>query len=92
MPVSLQIDCPACGIRLRRRPGGCCPACGAAVGARVQEARRHEERMERIVAVVGTALVLAVSLLTAGVGLLEGIAVYAGAGGLMFFLARKTFG
>ncbi len=74
-----------------RKPGGKCPGCGVAVGQHVQAARDREERIERIVAVVGTAAVVVVFTMTAGVGLLEGIAAYAGAGALMFWLARKTF-
>jgi hypothetical protein len=74
-----------------RKPGGRCPSCGAAVAAHVQAARSREERIEKVVAVIGTALVLAVFALTAGLGLVEGIAAYAGAGALMFYLARKTF-
>jgi hypothetical protein len=42
-------------------------------------------------AVIATALVLLVSIFTAGLGLLEGVLVYAGAGALVFFLARRTF-
>ena len=74
-----------------RKPGGRCPSCGAPVAAHVQAARSREERIEKVVAVIGTALVLAVFALTAGLGLVEGIAAYAGAGALMFYLARKTF-
>jgi len=44
-----------------------------------------------VVAVVGTALVVAVFAWTAGLGLVEGVVAYAGVGGLMFFLAKKTF-
>jgi hypothetical protein len=61
------------------------------VAAHVQAARSREERIERVVAIIGTALVLLVFAFTAGLGLLEGIAAYAGAGALMFYLARKTF-
>ena len=74
-----------------RKPGGRCPSCGTAVTAHVQAARSREERIEKVVAVIGTALVLAVFAFTAGLGLVEGIAAYAGAGALMFYLARKTF-
>ena len=73
-----------------RKPGGRCPSCGTAVAAHVQAARSREERIEKVVAVIGTALVLAVFAFTAGLGLVEGIAAYAGAGALMFYLARKT--
>ena len=74
-----------------RKPGGRCPSCGTAVAAHVQAARSREERIEKVVAVIGTALVLAVFAFTAGLSLVEGIAAYAGAGALMFYLARKTF-
>jgi len=42
--------------------------------------------------VIGTGLVVLVFTQTAGLGLVEGILAYAGAGAVMFFLARKTFG
>ena len=74
-----------------RKPGGRCPSCGTAVAAHVQAARSREERIEKVVAVIGTALVLAIFAFTAGLGLVEGIAAYAGAGALMVYLARKTF-
>ncbi len=57
----------------------------------VEAARAREERIERVVAVVGTALVLLVFALTAGLGLIEGVLAYAGVGAAVFFLARKTF-
>jgi hypothetical protein len=74
-----------------RKPGGRCPACGTAVAAHVQAVRDREERIERVVAVVGTVLVVAVLGLSAGLGLVEGVLAYAGAGAVMFYLARKTF-
>jgi hypothetical protein len=92
VPLRSKIDCPQCGVPLLRKPGGRCPACGAEVARHVETARAREERVERVVAVIGTALVLLVFTLTAGIGLVEGIAAYAGAGMLIFFLARKTFG
>jgi len=58
----------------------------------VEAARAREERVERVVAVIGTALVVLVFALTMGLGLVEGVLAYAGAGAAMFFLARKTFG
>ena len=91
MPLRQRIDCPECGAALVRKPGGRCPACGATVTRHVEVARAREERIERVVAVVGTALVLAVSGLTAGLGLLEGVLAYAGVGAVVFFLAKKTF-
>jgi hypothetical protein len=57
----------------------------------VQAVRDREERIERVVAVVGTVLVVAVLGLSAGLGLVEGVLAYAGAGAVMFYLARKTF-
>lgn len=91
MPLTLAIDCPECGERLVRKPAGRCPSCGTPVAEHVQQARDREERIERIVAIVGTALVVATFAMTAGLGLVEGIAAYAVAGAVMFYLARKTF-
>lgn len=91
MPLRLEIDCPECGERLVRKPAGRCPSCGARVAEHVQAARDREERIERVVAVVGTGLVVLTFALSAGLGLLEGIAAYAVAGAVMFYLARKTF-
>ena len=91
MPLRQKIDCPGCGAPLVRKPGGRCPACGAGVTEHVEHARRREERIERVVAVVGTALMLLVFLSTAGLGLVEGVVAYAGAGAVMFFLAKRTF-
>ena len=76
---------------LGRTPGGRCPACGAAVAQHVQAVRDRETRIERVVAIIGTVLVVAVLALTAGLGLIEGALAYAGAGAVMFYLARKTF-
>lgn len=91
MPLRLEIDCPECGEPLVRKPGGRCPSCGARVAEHVQAARDREERIERVVAVVGTGLVVGTFAMTAGLGLLEGIVAYAAAGAIMFYLARKTF-
>jgi len=41
---------------------------------------------------VGTVLMLLVFASTAGLGLIEGVVAYAGAGAVIFFLAKKTFG
>ena len=57
----------------------------------MQAERDREERIERVVAIVGTVLVAIVFAVTAGLGALEGVLVYAGAGALMFYLAKKTF-
>ena len=91
MPLRQKIDCPGCGAPLVRKPGGRCPGCGAPVARHVQESRDREERIEKVVAVIGTALMLLVFLLTTGLGLVEGIVAYAGAGAVMFFLAKRTF-
>ena len=91
MPLRLRIDCPHCGQRLVRKPGGRCPACGGEVARHVQGTQAREERIERVVAVIGTGLVLIVFAFTAGLGLIEGLLAYGGAGALMFFLAKKTF-
>lgn len=74
-----------------RKPGGRCPECNARVVEHVAAERDRETRIEKVVAIIATALVLGVSIFTVGLGLLEGVAVYAGAGALVFFLARKTF-
>jgi len=91
VPLRLKIDCPQCGAPLVRRPGGRCPACGAEVAPHVERARVRQEGIERLVAVIGTVLVLLVFALTAGVGLVEGLLAYTGAGAAVFFLAKKTF-
>ena len=91
MPIRQHVACPGCGADLVRKPGGRCPACGAAVTEHVQAVRDREERIERIVAVAGTVLVVTMLTLTSGLGLIEGVLAYAGAGAVMFYLARKTF-
>ena len=91
MPLRLRVDCPGCGARLVRKPGGRCPSCGAGVADHVERARAREDRIERIVAVLGTGLVLAVFVFTAGLGLVEGVLAYAGVGTIVFLLAKKTF-
>jgi len=91
VPLRLKIDCPQCGAPLVRKPGGRCPSCGTAVTGHVQGVQAREERIERIVAVLGTGLVLLVFALTAGLGLVEGVLAYAGVGAVVFFLAKKTF-
>ncbi len=61
------------------------------VSAHVEKVRRREERIEKIVAVIGTALVVLVLMLAGGVGLIEGVLMYGTAGAAMFYLAKKTF-
>lgn len=91
MPVAQRIYCPSCQALLVRKPGGRCPQCGASVAAHVTTERERETRIEKVVAVVATALVLLVSGFTLGMGLVEGILAYAGAGALVWFMARRTF-
>jgi predicted nucleic acid-binding Zn ribbon protein len=91
MPVTQKIHCPACDELLVRKPGGRCSHCGAEVAAHVESERERERRIEQVVAVIATLLVLAVFLMTAGLGLVEGVVAYAGAGALVWILARKTF-
>jgi hypothetical protein len=91
VPLRQRIDCPECGAELVRKPGGRCPSCGAGVAQHVQAERDREERIERVVAVVGTILVVSVFAFTAGLGAVEGILAYAAAGAVMFYLARKSF-
>jgi hypothetical protein len=91
MPLALRIPCPHCGKILRRKPAGRCPECGAPVSEHVAATRDREERIEKIVAVIGTILVVLVFLLTSGLGLVEGMVMYAVAGAVMFYLAKKTF-
>ena len=91
MPVSVKITCPECGVELVRKPGGRCPSCGADVREHVQHERERETRIDRIVAVVSTILVVGVSLLVGGCNIVEGVAAYAVAGALMWFFAKKTF-
>jgi uncharacterized paraquat-inducible protein A len=91
VPLRQRIACPQCGEELVRKPGGRCPKCGTDVARHVQAERAREERIEKIVAVVGTAVVVLVFAMTAGLGAIEGVAADAGAGALMFYLARKTF-
>ncbi len=57
----------------------------------MQATRSREERIERVVAVVSTLLVLAVFAFTRGIGLIEGVAAYAIGGALVWFLAKRLF-
>lgn len=57
----------------------------------VTAVRKREERIEKVVAIIGTILVLAVFLLTSGLGLVEGVVMYAAAGAAVFYLAKRTF-
>jgi hypothetical protein len=61
------------------------------VSEHVTAVRKREERIEKVVAIIGTILVLAVFLLTSGLGLVEGVVMYAAAGAAVFYLAKRTF-
>lgn len=91
MPINAKITCPACAAPLVRKPGGRCPNCGADVRAHVLEERERETRIDRVVAVVSTILVIGVSLLVGGCTVVEGVIAYALAGAVMWFLAKRTF-
>jgi ribosomal protein L37E len=91
VPIRQRVECPGCGAELVRKPGGRCAACGIPVAEHVRAVRDREERIEKVVAVIGTALVVGVLAMTSGLGLIEGALAYAGAGAAMFYLARKTF-
>lgn len=91
MPLRTKIECPHCGADLIVKRGGVCPKCGAAISEHVARVRARERRIEQIVAIIGTALMLAVFLVTSGASLFEGIAVYALVGATIYWLARRTF-
>ena len=74
-----------------RNPAGRCPDCGADVTAHVTRERNREERIEKVVAVISTILVLLLFAFTAGIGLVEGALGYALAGIVVWVLAQKTF-
>jgi DNA-directed RNA polymerase subunit RPC12/RpoP len=93
MPLRTRIECPACHHDLLVKRGGKCPNCGARISEHVARVRARERRIEQVVAIIGSLLVLALFLATTGIGLglLEGVMVYAAVGAVMFYLARKTF-
>ena len=91
MPLRTKIECPECDADLVFKRGGKCPNCGASISEHVAKVRARERRIEQVVAIVATALVLGVFVMTAGLDLIEGVVVYAGVGATIFFLARRTF-
>ncbi len=91
MPYVTQIDCPACGQPLLRKTGGRCPGCGEVVSAHVARTRLREKRVEQAVAVLATVLVLALFVWAGGLGLIEGLAVYAVAGLAVWYWGKGTF-
>ena len=91
MPIATQVDCPECDQPLVRRLGGRCPNCGTDVRDHVLRARLREKRIEQVVAVVSTILVLSLSLMVGGCTVIEGALAYAVAGAAMWFYAKRTF-
>lgn len=91
MPVLRRIDCPSCGDRLHRKPAGRCPKCGADVRRHVQEEREKETRVDQVIAVVSTILVLALFAFAGGFQAFEGVAAYAIAGAAIWWVAKRTF-
>ena len=91
MPVHSYPPCPGCGRTLVRKPAGRCPHRGAEVAAFVAAERDRETRIEKVVAIVSTLLVVTVMVLGGGLGLIEGALMYAGAGVFVWVLAKGTF-
>jgi hypothetical protein len=91
MPLRTKIECPECAADLIVKRGGVCPNCGAAISEHVAKMRARERRIEQVVAIICTVLMVAVFLVTSGASLFEGIAAYAIVGATMYWLARRTF-
>jgi uncharacterized paraquat-inducible protein A len=91
MPITTTIACPSCQAPLRHRPAGRCPQCGADVRQHVRDVRDRERRVEQVVAVVSTLMVVGVSLFVGGCSIVEGVLAYAVAGTVIWVLAKKTF-
>ena len=91
MPVHNYPPCPDCGEKLIRKPAGRCPHCGADVAQFVADERDRETRIEQVVAVVSTILVVTVMVLGGGLGIFEGVLMYAAAGAFVWYLAKGTF-
>ena len=91
MPVATRLICPECDAPLVRRPAGRCPSCGQDVRDHVLAQRARETRIDKIVAVISTILVIGVSLFAGGCTVVEGAIAYAVAGAVMWVLAKKTF-
>ena len=91
MPIRTKIECPECETDLVIKRGGVCPNCGASITEHVARVRARERRIEQVVAIVGTVLLVGFFLVTSGASLLEGAAAYAIAGAAMYWIARRTF-
>lgn len=74
-----------------RKTGGRCASCGEVITEHVARARLREKRIEQVVAVVSTALVLALFMWGGGLGLIEGVAIYAIAGAAVWYWGKGTF-
>jgi len=92
MLVHQYPPCPGCGEKLVRKPAGRCPTCGIEVADFVAGKRDREERIEKVVAVVSTLLVITVMVIGGGFGVIEGVLMYAAGGALVWYLAKGTFG
>jgi predicted RNA-binding Zn-ribbon protein involved in translation (DUF1610 family) len=91
MPLRTKIECPSCQIDVVVKRGGVCPNCGARITEHVARVHARERRIEQVVAVIATVLVVGLIVVTSGATLLEGIAAYAIVGAVMYYLARRTF-
>ena len=91
MPYVTRIDCPRCEKPLIRKTGGRCPSCGETVTLHVARARLREKRIEQVVAIFATLAVLALFLWAGGVGLVEGVLIYAAAGVGVWYWGKGTF-
>lgn len=91
MPIAQKFHCPACGVQMVRRPGGRCPACKVDVRRHVQDERDRETKIEKVVAVLSTILVVGLSLFAGGCSVVEGALAYAVAGAVIWYWGRRTF-
>ena len=91
MPYTTPIDCPGCEQPLVRKTGGRCSHCGVVVSRHVARTRLREKRIEQALAILATALVLALFLWAGGLGLLEGVLIYAVAGLAVWYWGKGTF-
>ena len=91
MPIAEEIDCPECGKRLVRKPAGRCPDCGADVRDHVLKSRAREEKIEKVVAIVSTVLVIALSVFVGGCTIVEGVLAWIVAGALIWWWGKRTF-
>jgi hypothetical protein len=91
LPYIQKIDCPKCEQPLVRKTGGRCSNCGEVVTGHVARERLRQKRTEHVVAIFATAAVLALFLWAGGVGLIEGVLVYAVAGLGIWYWGKGTF-